>query len=286
MGMKGKTVLITGGNAGIGLAAAIDLARQGGEVVIVSRNAEKGEEALKQVAAVASGPAPAMLQADLASFKQVRQLAQTFMDRYPKLDVLINNAGAFFSEYGETEDGIERQFAINHLAPFLLTNLLLERLKACAPARIVNVASRAHYRGYINFDDIGFKQHYDGFLKAYSQSKLANVLFTKELARRLEGTGVTANCLHPGVVGTSIAQKESKGIYRLGWALMRPFMMSPADGAKTTIYLASSPEVETLTGEYFDKCKSKPASAKALNEETARHLWDLSEQMTGLNWTV
>lgn len=282
--MQGKTVLITGGNAGIGLAAAIDLARQGAEVVIVSRNAQKGEEALQEIAAAASGAAPAMLQADLGSFAQVRQLAQTFLERYPRLDVLINNAGAFFSAYDETEDGIERQFAINHLAPFLLTNLLMECLKASTPARIVNVASRAHYRGWMNFDDIGFKQSYDGFIKAYSQSKLANVLFTKELARKLEGTGITVNCLHPGVVGTSIAQKESKGIYRLGWALMRPFMMSAADGAKTTIYLASSPQVEGVTGEYFDKCKAKPAAKAALNQANARRLWEVSEQLTGMKW--
>lgn len=284
--MQGKTVLITGGNAGIGLATAVDLARQGAQVVIVSRNAEKGQAALKEIAAAASGPQPGMLQADLASFRQVRQLAADFLQQNDRLDVLINNAGAFFSEYGETEDGIERQFAINHLAPFLLTNLLLDKLKACAPSRIVNVASRAHYRGSMNFDDIGFKQNYDGFLKAYSQSKLANVLFTNELARRLEGTGVTANSLHPGVVSTSIAQKESKGIYRLGWALLRPFMITPEKGAQTTIFLASSPKVEGVTGKFFNKSKVQRASDEAYDEAydeaIANRLWELSEELVGI----
>lgn len=281
--MKGKTILITGGNAGIGLETAKGLAKQGGHVVIVSRDPQKGNAALAEINAVATGPQAEMLVADLSSQKQVRQLAAEFLEKYDRLDVLVNNAGAFFSEYGETEDGIERQFAINHLASFLLTNLLLDRLKANAPARVVVVASRAHYRGKMNFDDPGFKKNYDGFRRAYGQSKLANVLFTKELARKLEGTGVTANCLHPGVVSTPIAQKESSGIYRLGWTLWRPFMITPEQGAETSIYLASSPEVEGVTGQYFDKCKAKKPNPVADDREIAVKLWSLSEKLTQLD---
>lgn len=281
--MKGKTILVTGGNAGIGLETAKALAAKGGHVVIVSRNEQKGKDALAEINAQATGPKAELLVADLASQKQVRQLAATFIEKYDRLDVLVNNAGAFFSEYGETEDGIERQFAINHLAPFLLTNLLLDRLKASAPARVVTVASRAHYRGTINFDDVYHKKNYDGFRRAYSQSKLANVLFTIELSRKLEGTGVTATCLHPGVVSTPIAQKESSGIYRLGWSLLRPFMITPEQGATTSIHLASSPEVEGVTGKYFDKCKAKDVNPEAADREIAAKLWQLSEKLTELN---
>lgn len=279
--MQSKVVVITGGNAGIGLATAKGLAKKGATVCIVSRNQQKGEQAVEEVKNTSGNPNVDLLIADLASLSQVRKLAQQILDKYDHLDVLINNAGAFFSDYGETEDGFERQFAINHLAPFLLTNLLLGRVKASAPARIVNVASRAHYRGSMNFDDLGFKKNYDGFRRAYSQSKLANVLFTKELARRLEGTGVTVNTLHPGVVSTSIAEKGG-GLYGFLWKLVRPTMISTEKGAETSIYLASSPEVADTTGLYFDKCKPKEASPEARNTEVAKTLWQLSEKMTGL----
>jgi len=255
--MQNKTVLITGGNAGIGLETARALAKQGATVVLVARDAAKGEQAVADIKNTTGNNNVSFMKCDLGSQKQVRQLVADFKAKHDRLDVLVNNAGAFFSEYGETEDGIERQFAINHLGPFLLTNLLLDLMKASAPARIVNVASRAHYRGWINFDDLYFKKGYDGFVKAYGQSKLANVLFTNELARRLEGTGVTANSLHPGVVATDIALKESKGIYRFGWWLWKHFMITPVEGAATSIFLASSPAVEGVTGQYFDKSKAK-----------------------------
>ncbi len=280
--MQNKTVLITGGNAGIGLETARALAKQGATVVIVARDAAKGELAIADIIKTTGNNKVSFMKCDLGSQKQVRQLAADFKAKHTRLDVLVNNAGAFFSEYGETEDGIERQFAINHLGPFLLTNLLLDLIKASAPARIVNVASRAHYRGWINFDDLNFKKKYDGFIKAYGQSKLANVLFTNELARRLEGTGITVNSLHPGVVATDIALKESKGIYRFGWWLAKHFMITTEQGAATSIYLASSPAVAGVTGKYFDKSKAIPASAKAMDKNIAARLWQVSEKLTGL----
>ncbi|CAN5137474.1 SDR family oxidoreductase [soil metagenome] len=280
--MQNKTVLITGGNAGIGLETARALAQQGATVVIVARDVIKGEQAVADIKQTTGNEKVSFMKCDLGSQKQIRQLAADFKAKHNRLDVLVNNAGAFFSEYGETEDGIERQFAINHLGPFLLTNLLLDWLKASAPARIVNVASRAHYRGRINFDDLYFRKNYDGFIKAYGQSKLANVLFTNELARKLEGTGVTVNSLHPGVVATDIALKESKGIYRFGWWLWKHFMITPAQGAETSIYLASSPAVDGVTGKYFDKSKAIPAAKQALDKNIAAQLWEVSEKLTGL----
>lgn len=280
--MQNKTVLVTGGNAGIGLETARALAKLGATVVIVARDANKGEQAVADIKSTTGNNNVSFMKCDLGSQKQVRQLVADFKARHDRLDVLVNNAGAFFSEYGETEDGIERQFAINHLGPFLLTNMLLDLMKASAPARIVNVASRAHYRGWINFDDLNFKNGYDGFIKAYGQSKLANVLFTHELARRLEGTGVTANSLHPGVVATDIALKESKGIYRFGWWLWKHFMITPVEGAATSIFLASSPAVEGVTGKYFDKSKAIPCAKKALDKNISLRLWEVSEKLTGL----
>ncbi len=274
--------MITGGNAGIGLETARALAQKGATVIIVARDPAKGQQAVDDIKQTTGNDKVSFMKCDLGSQKQIHQLVNDFKAKHDRLDVLVNNAGAFFSEYGETEDGIERQFAINHLGPFLLTNLLLDTIKASAPARIVNVASRAHYRSSINFDDLYFKKNYDGFRLAYGQSKLGNVLFTNELARRLEGTGITVNSLHPGVIGTDIARKESKGFYRLGWTLLKPFMSTTVEGAATTIYLASSPEVEGVTGKYFDKCKAKKAASKALDKNTAVRLWQISEKLTNL----
>lgn len=280
--MQNKTVIVTGGNAGIGLETARALSQKGATVIIVARDAAKGQLAVDDIKKTTGNDKVSFMQCDLGSQKQIRQLVADFKAKHDRLDVLVNNAGAFFSEYAETEDGIERQFAINHLGTFLLTNLLLDTIRASAPARIVNVASRAHYRGGINFSDLNHKKYYDGFLLAYSQSKLANVLFTNELARKLEGTGVITNSLHPGVVGTDIALKESKGIYRLGWWIWKHFMITPEEGAATSIYLASSPEVAGVTGKYFDKSKAKKASAKALDKNNAARLWEISEKLTGL----
>ncbi|MDX2001945.1 MAG: SDR family oxidoreductase [Chitinophagales bacterium] len=280
--MKNKICLITGGNAGIGKATAVGLAKQGAQVVIVSRSEEKAQQAVKDIIAQSNNQQVDYLIADLASQQSIRQLAAEFKSKYSQLHVLVNNAGAFFSEYGLTEDGIERQWAVNHLAPFLLTNLLLDVLKASAPARIVNVSSRAHYRGKIDFEDLNGTKNYDGFFKAYSQSKLANVLFTAELDRRLKGTGVTANSLHPGVVSTEIAQKNSSGWAYWGWTFLRPFMVSTEQGAATSVFLASSPKVEGVSGKYFEKSKEKKPGKLAQDAALAKRLWEVSAQLTKL----
>ena len=280
--MSKKICLITGGNAGIGKATAIEMDKLGYTTVIVTRSKEKGDEAVRDIIAESGNKDVHYLVADLGSFKSIRELAQEYKDKYKRLDALVNNAGAFFSDYDVTTDKIERQWAINHLAPFLLTNLLLDTIKASAPSRIVVVSSEGHYRGKINWDDFGNEKGYDGFFKAYTQSKLANVLFTFELARRLQGTGVTANCLHPGGVNTSIAVSNAKGFYKFIWTIAQPFLITPKKGAATSVYLASSPKVEGVTGKYFDKCKEKKASANALNEADAKRLWEVSEKMVGL----
>ena len=277
--MKNKICLITGANAGIGKTTALGLAKLGARVVMVSRNKEMGEEALKEIASESGNENIDLLTADLASFASIRKLAEEIRSRYDKLDVLINNAGIFMSELQYTEDKIEMQWGVNHLAPFLLTHLLMDTLKKASSARIVNVSSRVHFRGVINFDDLNMTSRYDG-LKAYSQSKLANVLFTSELAERLQGTGVTANCLHPGGVRTHFVDKNASGIYKVGWILLKPFMISPSQGAETSVYLASSEEVEGVTGKYFDKCKPRRSSRISYDKDVAKRLWEVSEELT------
>lgn len=280
--MTKQRVLITGGNAGIGLATAKGLAKKEFEVIIVARSEAKAEAALHEIKADSGNDALHYLVADLASQQQVRDLANDFIQQHNKLDVLVNNAGAYFSEFELTEDGIERQFAINHLAPFLLTNLLLDTLKDSAPSRIVNVASNAHYRGTINFEDVNHAHNYDGFRKAYAQSKLANVLFTYELHRRLKGTSVAVNALHPGVVRTDIAQKNANPLTNFFWGALKPFMVNTGKGAETSVYLASSPDVKGASGEYYVKCKPKKSSGESYDKEVALRLWELSEELTGL----
>jgi NAD(P)-dependent dehydrogenase (short-subunit alcohol dehydrogenase family) len=218
--------------------------------------------------------------ADLSSQEQIRRLADDFKAAYPRLDVLINNAGVFRSERITTADGIEMTFAVNHLAYFLLTNLLLDVLKASAPSRIVNVSSGAQSNGTIDFDDLQGEKGYKG-TKAYSQSKLANVLFTYELARRLEGTGVTANCLHPGAVRTNFGSGSS-GVFGFMVRALRPFIISPEKGAETSIYLASSPEVEGVSGRYFVKKAEARSSDVSYDERLARRLWKVSAELTNL----
>ncbi len=273
--------MVTGANAGIGKATAKGLARMNAELVMVCRNQQKGEAAKEEIIDDTGNQQVTLLLADFASLQSVRELADTFRNRFHALHVLINNAGAFYSNLGYTEDGVERQFAINHLAPFLLTNLLLDMLKASAPSRIVNVASDAHYKGRMNFDDLNLANNYNG-LQAYAQSKLANVLFTRELARRLEGTNVTANALHPGVVSTSIGQKHAKLLHNLIWGAARLFMTSTQNGADTPIYLASSEDVGRVSGKYFENRKIVDPSGEAQNFDHARRLWEISEELTGL----
>jgi len=277
--MGGKTVLVTGATSGIGEVAARELAGKGARVVLVGRSAAKCEATSAMIRRATGNPAIDCLVADLSSQAEVRRLADEVKARYPRLDVLINNAGAMFAPRREGVDGIEMTWALNHLGYFLLTDLLLDTLKASAPSRVVSVASDAHRMvSGIDFDDVEGKKSYRP-LKSYSQSKLANILFARELARRLEGSGVTANCLHPGFVATNFT--TGKGLtFRIFQAMAKVFAISPEQGAKTTIYLASSPAVEGVTGGYFAKSRPAKPTAAGRDDEAARRLWALSEGMT------
>ena len=277
--MTGKTVLVTGGTGGIGGATAAGLAALGARVGIVGRDQQRADAAAERIRD-AGGEAD-VFTADMSSLRQVRQLAQEVLAAYPRLDVLVNNVGGYWATRHSTEEGLERTFAVNHLAPFLLTNLLLERLRESAPARIVTVSSGAQAMGRINLDDLMGERDYNG-QRAYNQSKLANVMFTYELARRLEGTGVTATVLHPGVVRTNFGHEDSGRWMRLMLPVVRPFMKSPEAGARTSIHLASSPEVEGVTGLYFANSTSKRSSKASYDALAAARLWDLSAELVGL----
>lgn len=276
--MKGKTVLVTGANQGIGKATAIALAEQGADVVLLSRNPGKGRAALAEVQAASRGGKAELLVADFSSLADVRRAAAEFRSKHGRLDVLVNNAGLIVPERHVTGDGIEETFQVNHLAPFLLTNELLDLLKASAPARIVNVSSEAHRHARMNWQDLQFdRTRYKAF-RAYGQSKLANILFTYELARRLEGTGVTANALHPGVVASGFGQTYS-GALSFVIKFAKPFMLTNEQGARTSVYAASSPEVEGVTGKYFAKCHPVRSNAVSYDEASQRKLWSLSIEM-------
>jgi NAD(P)-dependent dehydrogenase (short-subunit alcohol dehydrogenase family) len=281
--MKGKTVVITGGNSGIGLETAVGLARQGAEVIITARDPERGKRAVDDIKARSGSDTVDLVVFDLGDLASTRAGAAELLDRCPRIDVLVNNAGVVLTERTETADGYESTFAINHLGPFLLTNLLLDRIKASAPSRIVNVASTAH-RGARNglvFDDLHNTRRYKQ-MRVYSQSKLANILFTTELARRLQGTGVTVNSLHPGTVRTGYGRDgDTTGLLALGIKIGSRFFLSPEKGADTSIYLASSPDVADVSGEYFIKRKVRKASSAARDDDAARQLWEVSEQMVG-----
>jgi retinol dehydrogenase-14 len=279
--MSGKTVLITGGTGGIGRAAAIGLSSMGARVGITGRDRARAEQAAAAIARESGNPAIDIFVADMSSQADVRRLAGEVLASYARLDVLLNNVGGFWAHRHVTADGLEHTFALNHLAPFLLTGLLLDRLIASAPARIVTVSSGAQSLGKIDFDDLMGERKYSG-QQAYNQSKLANVMFTYELARRLEGTGVTATVLHPGVTSTGFGAEDMAR----GWgpliALMRPFMKSPERGAETPIYLASSPEAEGVSGRYFANRKAKKSHASSYDAATTGRLWDVSADLVGL----
>jgi NAD(P)-dependent dehydrogenase (short-subunit alcohol dehydrogenase family) len=281
--MKDKVVMITGANSGIGKAASLTLARMGASVVMVARNKERGEAAKSEIIRQSQNNSVDLLLADLSSLESVRQVAAEFQEQYSKLDVLINNAGLFNQRRHVTTDGYEATFATNYLAPFLLTNLLLGPLKTGAPSRIINVSSVGHYNGHINFDDLNLEKEYGGW-KAYGQSKLALVLFTHELAKKLQGTGVTVNAVHPGTVATNIWTRPF-GPAGFIMALPKLFMTSPEKGAETIVFLASSREAETLNGEYLEKLKVKKSSDESYDEEIAQRLWDISTKLTHLSWT-
>jgi retinol dehydrogenase 14 len=279
-GMTGKTVLVTGGTGGIGRATAVGLAVLGARVGITGRDRVRAEAAVADIRAASGNLAVDVFTADLSSQAQVRRLAGEVLDTYPRLDVLVNNVGGFWAHRHVTVDGREHTFALNHLAPFLLTNLLLERLRASAPARVVTVSSGAHASGRIDFADLDGSARYSG-QRAYSASKLANVMFTYELARRLDGTGVTATVLHPGVVRTNFGADDQAGI-KVILPLVRPFLKSPAAGAATTIYLASSADVDGVTGRYYANRKPTTSSKASYDTAAAARLWQVSADLVGL----
>ena len=278
-GMGGKVVLITGGTSGIGRAAATALAAMGAEVVVTGRNRERGEAAVEEVRRASGNEGVSLMLADLSVQADVRSLAQRFREGHDRLDVLVNNAGLVQSKRTETADGLEITFAVNHLAPFLLTNLLLDLLKESAPSRIITVSSEARRGASIDFDDLQSERRYRGF-QVYGMTKKANILFTYELAERLEGTGVVANCLHPGAVSTNFAQ-NNRGPIALFFRLFKPFMRSPEQGADTLVYLSSSPEAGALNGKYLtDRKEVSPAEPR--DEAAQKRLWEVSEELTNL----
>jgi NAD(P)-dependent dehydrogenase (short-subunit alcohol dehydrogenase family) len=277
--MTGRICVVTGASRGIGRAAAEALARLGAAVVLVCRRQSNGAEIARELAPEAAEP-PDVVTADLSSQASIRLAASQIRNRYPRLHVLINNAGVFTRQRKVTVDGLELQFAVNHLAYFLLTNLLLDQLDAGSPSRIINVSSGAHAGARLDFDDLQGERGYDGN-RAYSQTKLANILFTYELARRVRGSGVTANCLHPGVIGTRLLA-DYMGVPVAGGALARTFGAKPEKGAETIVYLASSPEVEGVSGKYFVNRKAAASSRESYDEANVRRLWEVSERLTNL----
>ena len=280
MTMQGKICLITGGTNGIGKATAQALAQMGATVVIVGRNAPKTAQLVEEIRAASGNKNVDSLLADLSSLQEVRRLANEFKSKYSHLHVLLNNAGGFFLRRQLSVDGIEMTFALNHLASFLLTNLLLDTLKASAPARIINVSSKAHTSGKIEFDNLQGERNYNP--KAYDNSKLANILFTMELARRLEGTGVTVNALHPGFVATGFAKNNGRVIAALVSLITPLVARSPAKGAETSVYLASSQKVQGITGKYFYDSHVIPTAPQATDMVVAKKLWEVSAAMVHL----
>jgi NAD(P)-dependent dehydrogenase (short-subunit alcohol dehydrogenase family) len=279
--MTGKVCLVTGATSGIGKATATALATLGAKVVIAGRNRQKAEETTLWIQSDTANETVSFLVADFSDLQQVRDLANTFQDRYARLDVLVNNAGAFFNTRRETPYGVEMTFLVNHLAPFLLTNMLLETLSSSTSARIVNVSSDGHRYGTMDFDDLGFQRGYVG-MKGYARSKLAMILFTYELARRLGDSGATVNALHPGHVATNI-WKTDFGLIgpALKW-VMGLFALSPEQGADNSIYLASSPDVEGITERYFVKREPAHSSPLSYDKGVAQRLWEISENLTAL----
>ena len=279
--MTGRVCLVTGANAGIGRATAIGLARMGATVVMVCRSRERGESAQTEIAADSGSQDIDLLIADLSSQGSVRKLARTFTSKYSQLHVLINNAGAITRRRRLTVDGLETQFAVNHLAPFLLTNLLLDILKESAPSRIVTVSSQVHSKSPLDFDDLRSDREYTAS-QVYRKTKLANILFTYELARRLEGTGVTANCLHPGVIATKLLDDYMGGSHDAGFGSGESLGDSPEEGAAAVRHVATSPDIGSISGKYFYDYAVRETAPVTYDEEHARQLWDISADLTGL----
>lgn len=282
--MQGKTIVVTGGTSGIGEVAALELAAKGARIVLVARSRPRGEASLARLEARAPGLGHTVHYADMAQLSQMKRVAAEIAAAEPKIDVLINNAGAMFANRITTEDGLEKTFALNHLSYFVLTTGLRASLLAAPGARIVNTASDAHKTAQLDIDDLQMTKKYTSF-QAYGRSKLANILFTRELARRLKGTGLTANCLHPGFVASRFGE-EAGGLVSHVIGLAKILAISPEEGAKTIVYLASSPDVAGMSGEYFYKCRrAKPASA-GRDDPLARVLWEKSVTLTGMDWSA
>jgi NAD(P)-dependent dehydrogenase (short-subunit alcohol dehydrogenase family) len=279
--MNGKICLVTGATNGIGKATAQALAQMGATVVIVGRDAQKAARVTGEIRAASGNQNVDWLLADLSSQQEVRRLAGEFMSKYQHLHVLLNNAGGTFKTRQLSVDGIEMTFALNHLAYFLLTNLLLDTIKASAPARIINVSSDAHSGGKIDFENLQGERSYSSF-GPYGNSKLANILFTTELARRLEGTGVTVNALHPGLTSTGFGKNNPGLLMKIMGAVIPLIARSPEKGAETSIYLASSPEVQSITGKYYVDCKVTQPAPQAADMVVAKKLWDVSAEMAHL----
>jgi NAD(P)-dependent dehydrogenase (short-subunit alcohol dehydrogenase family) len=282
--MKDKIVLVTGASSGIGQATAAGLAALGAHVVMGSRTRERGERARDAIARTTPGASLDLLVADLTTIGAIRGLASEFQSRYPRLDVLINNAAILTGSRRVTEEGFEVQFFVNHLAYFLLTGHLIGTLVRSAPSRVVCVASTAHSRGVIDFDDLQLEHHYRGY-PAYANTKLMNIVFTYELARRLDGTGVTANCLHPGIIHTNLLRNFSS-VVNLAFHAVQRFFQTPEDGAETPVYLASSPDVATVSGKYFRRCRELGTSAQSNDPDVQRRLWTESERLTGFRFDI
>ena len=280
--MAGKTIVVTGGTSGIGEVAAIRLAEQGARIVLIARDRGRADETLAKLRAANPGALHTVHLADLSVIAEMKRVAGEIANAEEKIDVLINNAGAVFLSRRVSADGLEMTFAVNHMAYFVVTNILLDRLKATPGARIVSTASDAHKAAKLDFDDLQLAKKYS-VTRAYGNSKLCNILFTRELARRLGDSGVTANCLHPGFVGTRFGQNNANNIFMKGLArLIMSFGLKPEDGAKTIIHLASSPDVATISGEYFYKCKVEEPTLAAQDDDTAKKLWDASKQISGV----
>ena len=280
-GVKGKRLLITGATSGIGLAAAIEFARRGAQLTLIARSEPRARDAVGSIkAAVAEGASVEVLMADLASQASVQQLAKQALAKYPSIQVLINNAGAIYRKREVSADGIELTWAVNHLAPFLLTSLLLERLKASAPARVITTSSDAHKGATIPFDDMAGERSWGGMgFSRYGETKLANILFTAELARRLEGTGVTANAFHPGFVASGF-NRNNGPLMRFGMAIARPFARSTTKGAETLVWLADSEEAGAHNGGYFFDMRRLDPSPQGQDREAARRRGEVSEAQT------
>ena len=281
--MGGRICMITGASSGIGRAAATKLAQMGATVILVCRDRNKGEAVVDEITQHCGQRSADLFIADLSSLESIRTLARQYVNKYERLHILINNAGSYFTRRHLTVDGLEAMFAVNYLACFLLTNLLLDVLKKSMPSRVINVTGSHYSKATMDFDDLQGERDFNG-ARAIAQSKLAETIFTYELARRLQGTGVTVNCLHPGIVATGLLDKDKDfpRFFKYAFKFMRPFLKSPEKGAETTVYLASSPEVEGVTGEYFVDKKIHRSSLESRDPASAKRLWDMSVSLAGI----